>query len=332
MNDRRLVGIDLGIASADIVQVLDGEGNTMAKRKAWPTVESLSEIETAALVGCSHDARLEVIVEPTGPAWLPIAVFFTAGAMSCIGCPRPRRPICDGSCRGTPRPTASKLTPWPDCRCSTRTVCSRSSCPVPPAPRWTAGCGSQTDSPRPERCTSVGSRTGEYVRPRTYFGVGFRWRSARAQRCALVERGQRRLEPAVRRAERPRADHRAAPRPRRAVSARLVERSMTARRCARGALGRRPAPRAAPQHPPTSQQIHVESPHLHRHWGRSHRGQALVLAGGLGSWYTVNYMVQYARTQLDASRRRLRTPRDAVSSSSSAVGKPRSRTWPNGSA
>src|SRR5215207_10062746 len=78
MNNRRLVGIDLGIASAHTVRVLDGEGNIVAERKAWPTVESLSEIETAALAGCPDGSRLEVIVEPTGPAWLPIAVFFTA--------------------------------------------------------------------------------------------------------------------------------------------------------------------------------------------------------------------------------------------------------------
>lgn len=77
MNDRRLVGIDLGIASAHTVRVLDGEGNTIAKRKAWPTVESLGEIETVALAGCPTGTRLEVIVEPTGPAWLPIAVFFS---------------------------------------------------------------------------------------------------------------------------------------------------------------------------------------------------------------------------------------------------------------
>lgn len=76
MNVRRLVGIDLGIASAHTVRVLDGEGNTLAKRKAWPTVESLSEIEAAALFGCPAGTRLEVVVEPTGPAWLPIAVFF----------------------------------------------------------------------------------------------------------------------------------------------------------------------------------------------------------------------------------------------------------------
>lgn len=78
MNCRRLVGIDLGIASAHTVRVLDGEGNVVAKRKAWPTVESLGEVETAALAGTPEGTRLEVVVEPTGPAWLPIAVFFSA--------------------------------------------------------------------------------------------------------------------------------------------------------------------------------------------------------------------------------------------------------------
>ena len=77
MNYRRLVGIDLGIASAHTVRVLDGESNTVAKRKAWPTVESLTEVETAALAGTPAGTRLEVVVEPTGPAWLPIAVFFS---------------------------------------------------------------------------------------------------------------------------------------------------------------------------------------------------------------------------------------------------------------
>ena len=76
MNDRRLVGIDLGIASAHAVRVLDAEGTTLAKRKALPTVESLTEIETAALAGTADGTRLEVVMEPTGPAWLPVAVFF----------------------------------------------------------------------------------------------------------------------------------------------------------------------------------------------------------------------------------------------------------------
>jgi transposase len=78
MNHRRLVGIDLGIASAHTVRVLDGEGSVVAKRKAWPTAESLTAAETAALAGCPAGTRLEVVIEPTGPAWLPIAVFFSA--------------------------------------------------------------------------------------------------------------------------------------------------------------------------------------------------------------------------------------------------------------
>ena len=76
MGDRRLVGIDLGIASAHSVRVLDGSGSTLTKRKALPTVASLSAIEAAALDGAAPGTRLEVVIEPTGPAWLPIAVFF----------------------------------------------------------------------------------------------------------------------------------------------------------------------------------------------------------------------------------------------------------------
>lgn len=78
MSERRLVGIDLGIASAHTVRVLDGRGEVVAKRKARPTVESLGEVEIAALAGAPAGTRLEVVVEPTGPAWLPIAVFFSA--------------------------------------------------------------------------------------------------------------------------------------------------------------------------------------------------------------------------------------------------------------
>lgn len=76
MGHRRLVGIDLGIASAHTVRVIDEAGQTIAKRKCWPTAESLGEVEAAALATTPSGTRLEVIMEPTGPAWLPIAVFF----------------------------------------------------------------------------------------------------------------------------------------------------------------------------------------------------------------------------------------------------------------
>jgi transposase len=76
--DRRLVGIDLGIISAHTVRVLDGDGSVICRRKAVPTVASLAEVEQAALAGAAPATRLEVVIEPTGPAWLPIAVFFTS--------------------------------------------------------------------------------------------------------------------------------------------------------------------------------------------------------------------------------------------------------------
>lgn len=74
--DRRLVGIDLGIASSHTVRVLAGDGTEICRRRCEPTVQSLKEIERAALSGAAPGTKLEIIVEPTGPAWLPVAVFF----------------------------------------------------------------------------------------------------------------------------------------------------------------------------------------------------------------------------------------------------------------
>ena len=78
MDDRRLVGIDLGITSAHTVRVLAGDGSLVCRRKAIPTLDSLEQVERAALSGTPAGTLLEVVVEPTGPAWLPIAVFFSA--------------------------------------------------------------------------------------------------------------------------------------------------------------------------------------------------------------------------------------------------------------
>ncbi len=72
----RVLGLDLGITSAHRGVVVDGEGQVRARRSAAPTVDSLSVLEAAALQGAEPGTRLLVVVEPTGPAWLPIAVFF----------------------------------------------------------------------------------------------------------------------------------------------------------------------------------------------------------------------------------------------------------------
>lgn len=75
-DDRRLVGVDLGIASDHTVRVLRGDGSEVCRRRAQPTMESLTVLESAALAGAAAGTRLEVVMEPTGPAWLPVAVFF----------------------------------------------------------------------------------------------------------------------------------------------------------------------------------------------------------------------------------------------------------------
>src|SRR5436309_854447 len=52
-------------------------GREVCRRRCEPSVASLTLIETAALAGAPEGTRLEVVMEPTGPAWLPIAVFFS---------------------------------------------------------------------------------------------------------------------------------------------------------------------------------------------------------------------------------------------------------------
>lgn len=76
--ERRLVGVDLGVASAHTVRVLAEDGREVCRRRCEPTVTSLAVVEAAALVGAAAGTVLEVVIEPTGSAWLPVAVFFTA--------------------------------------------------------------------------------------------------------------------------------------------------------------------------------------------------------------------------------------------------------------
>jgi transposase len=73
---RRLVGIDLGIASRHAVRVLEADGRLVCRASCVPAVESLLAVEQAALAGAAEGTRLAVVFEPTGPAWMPIAVFF----------------------------------------------------------------------------------------------------------------------------------------------------------------------------------------------------------------------------------------------------------------
>ena len=58
------------------MRVLEADGQAVCRASCVPTVESLSAVERAALAGAPAGTRLAVVFEPTGPAWMPIAVFF----------------------------------------------------------------------------------------------------------------------------------------------------------------------------------------------------------------------------------------------------------------
>src|SRR5918911_2173493 len=72
----RVIGLDLGVTSAHSAVVLDARGQAVLRRRVVSTADSLAELEQAALRGASAQTRLTVVIEPTGPMWLPIAVYF----------------------------------------------------------------------------------------------------------------------------------------------------------------------------------------------------------------------------------------------------------------
>jgi transposase len=76
MAERRRLGIDLGVSSKHTAVVLRGDGSLVCRRSCIPTQDSLVEVEQAALRGAPEGTCLEVVMEPTGPAWLPVAAFF----------------------------------------------------------------------------------------------------------------------------------------------------------------------------------------------------------------------------------------------------------------
>lgn len=76
MPERRLVGIDLGITSEHTVCVLREDGSLVCRRRCRSNLASLAELERIALAGVPEGTRLEVIIEPTGSAWRPVAVYF----------------------------------------------------------------------------------------------------------------------------------------------------------------------------------------------------------------------------------------------------------------
>src|SRR5215467_3210833 len=77
MTQRRLVGIDLGIASAHTVRVLREDRSEGLPAPLLAPRGQPGGGRGRPLAGAPPDLRLEVVTEPTGPAWLPIAVFFT---------------------------------------------------------------------------------------------------------------------------------------------------------------------------------------------------------------------------------------------------------------
>ena len=156
---RRLAGIDLGIASEHTVRVLDGAGQKVCAARCVPTRESLLAMEARALAGTPEGTRLEVVLEPTGAAWFPVARFLAARGHTVYRVSSAKAADLRKFYRRHAKSNgidAETLARVPladpdglielDGRKGTRRP-------------WTAGCGSATGSPSRRPGTRPGSRT-----------------------------------------------------------------------------------------------------------------------------------------------------------------------------
>ena len=75
--ERRIVGLDLGVATDHTAVMMDEGGSERGRRRVRPTRKSLEALLASALAGAGEGTVVEVVIEPTGPAWLPVAVFFS---------------------------------------------------------------------------------------------------------------------------------------------------------------------------------------------------------------------------------------------------------------
>lgn len=73
---RRIIGLDLGVSSAHVAAICDETGAVIARRRCRPVRQSFEALESLALKGLPDEARLEIVIEPTGVSWLPVAVYF----------------------------------------------------------------------------------------------------------------------------------------------------------------------------------------------------------------------------------------------------------------
>ena len=137
---RRLVGIDLGIASRHSVRVLEADGLVVCRTSCVPTTESLTLTERAALAGAPEGTRLAVVFEPTGPAWMPIAVFFARRGHDVYRVSSAKA----ADLRRHAKSNGIDAETLPASRWPIRPGCTGWSCPGRMRRRWTGGSGPVT--------------------------------------------------------------------------------------------------------------------------------------------------------------------------------------------
>jgi Transposase len=129
------------VASDHTAVVLDETGAELARRRVRPVRASLEALRQAALAGAETGTVVEVVIEPTGPAWLPVAVFFAATGDVVYRVSSQKAADLRRYFRRHHKTNRIDATTWPASPSSKEGRCGRSSWPGGWPPSWTARCG-----------------------------------------------------------------------------------------------------------------------------------------------------------------------------------------------
>jgi hypothetical protein len=135
------VGLDLGVATDHTAVILDQSGAELGRRRVRPVRASLEALREAALTGAQPTTVVEVVIEPTGPAWLPVAVFFAATGDVVYRVSSQKAADLRRYYRRHHKTNRIDRPPWPASPSWRARRCGRSSWPEAWPPNRTIRCG-----------------------------------------------------------------------------------------------------------------------------------------------------------------------------------------------
>jgi hypothetical protein len=128
----RAIGLDLAVQTAHKAVVLDERGHFCSNILTVHTQPSELDYPLALAREGAGSAEVQVVMEPTGMAWFPIAVYYARQGCRSISSTARKWRLCAVTISATPKVMESMHECWPGSRWSIPTSSTAWCWPRPP--------------------------------------------------------------------------------------------------------------------------------------------------------------------------------------------------------